>query len=166
MRPPTGSQSLPTLCGSEVQRRDRRRAGREHYQQSHEPKFEHAANGTCAAGCGCWPARRAPACGPASHTNIGPGIERGRGAKRLCGSCYPWGRPYARPACRVGAKSHQQGLTFGTCRRWNRRVRSHPMNTSSRKDIQRRSQCRLFRHLRAWSVTAAAGVGSKKFTSH
>jgi len=33
------------------------------------------------------------------------------------------------------------------------------MNTSSRKDIHRRSPCRMFRHWRAWSVTAAAGEG-------
>jgi hypothetical protein len=123
-----------------------------------------AANGTCAAVLGCWLACRAPESGPTCHTNIGPGRDRGCGAKRLCGSWFPWGRPYARPACWVGVKSHYQVLTFGTCRTGNRCVRSHPMNSSSRKDIHRRSPCRMFRHWRAWSVTAAAGEGSRKIT--
>jgi hypothetical protein len=35
------------------------------------------------------------------------------------------------------------------------------MNSSSRKDIHRRSPYRLFRYWRAWSVTAAAGKGGK-----
>jgi hypothetical protein len=35
------------------------------------------------------------------------------------------------------------------------------MNSSSRKDIHRRSPYRLFRYWRAWSVAAAAGEGSQ-----